>query len=86
LVVYSRASGNIQVADSGRGIPVDDLPYIFDRFWRGDPSRPHSGSSGLGLAIAQQLVRAHDGRIAVVSEVGQGTTFTIALPAGLRSY
>jgi two-component system sensor histidine kinase BaeS len=46
----------IQVADSGQGIPAEDLPYIFDRFWRGDPSRPHGGSTGLGLAIAQQLI------------------------------
>ena len=76
----------IQVADSGNGIPAEDLPYIFDRFWRGDPSRPHGGSTGLGLAIAQQLVRAHDGRITVSSEVGRGTTFTIELPADVRSY
>lgn len=76
----------LRVADSGRGIPAEDQPYIFDRFWRGDPSRPHGGSTGLGLAIAQQLVRAHDGRIAVASEVGQGTTFTIELPANVRSY
>ena len=70
----------------GEGIPAEDLPYIFDRFWRGDPSRPHGGSAGLGLAIAQQLVRAHDGRIDVVSQVGQGTIFTIELPAGTRSH
>jgi two-component system OmpR family sensor kinase/two-component system sensor histidine kinase BaeS len=76
----------IQVVDSGRGIPAEDLPYIFDRFWRGDPSRPHGGSTGLGLAIAQQLVRAHDGQIGVESEVGQGTIFTIELPGGVRSY
>jgi signal transduction histidine kinase len=72
----------ITVADTGEGIPAEDLPYIFDRFWRGDRSRPHGGgSSGLGLAIAQQLVRAHHGRIEVTSEAGQGTTFTIELPA-----
>ena len=76
----------IQVSDSGNGIPAEDLPYIFDRFWRGDPSRPHGGSTGLGLAIAQQLVRAQDGRISVASEVGRGTTFTIELPADVRSY
>ncbi|MGD2079123.1 MAG: HAMP domain-containing sensor histidine kinase [Chloroflexota bacterium] len=76
----------IQVADSGQGIRAEDLPYIFDRFWRGDPSRPHSGSTGLGLAIAQQLIRAHDGRISVASQVGQGTTFTIELPAGIKDF
>ncbi len=72
----------INLSDTGEGIPPEDLPYIFDRFWRGDPSRPHAGgSSGLGLAIAQQLVRAHDGRLTVVSKLGHGTTFTIELPA-----
>lgn len=82
-------SGGVQitVSDTGEGIPPEDLPYIFDRFWRGDRSRPHTGgSSGLGLAIAQQLVQAHDGRIGVSSEPGQGTTFTIELPADIRTY
>jgi signal transduction histidine kinase len=73
----------IRIIDTGEGIPAEDLPYIFDRFWRGDRSRPHSGgSSGLGLAIAQQLIQSHDGRIEVASESGRGTTFTIGLPAG----
>jgi signal transduction histidine kinase len=87
LSAAARPAGvQLQVTDSGQGIPAEDLPYIFDRFWRGDPSRPHGGSTGLGLAIAQQLVRAHDGRIEVASEVGQGTTFTIEFPADVRSY
>ncbi len=73
----------LTVRDTGEGIPSEDLPYVFDRFWRGDRARSHAGGagSGLGLAIARQLVQAHGGRISVESQVGQGTTFTIDLPA-----
>ncbi|MFN8475858.1 MAG: HAMP domain-containing sensor histidine kinase [Anaerolineae bacterium] len=72
----------VTVADTGEGIPPADLPYIFDRFWRGDPSRSHArgAGSGLGLAIARELIAAHGGSIAAQSEVGHGTTFTIDLP------
>ncbi len=73
----------IVVRDSGEGILAEALPFIFDRFWRGDRARSHAGGagSGLGLAIARQLVQLHGGRIEVESEVGQGTTFSITLPS-----
>ncbi|MCP4358641.1 MAG: HAMP domain-containing histidine kinase [Chloroflexi bacterium] len=73
----------LQVSDNGEGIPAEDLPYIFDRFWRGDRARTHSEGigGGLGLAIVKQLVEAHDGRITVQSELDQETTFTLSFPA-----
>ncbi|MFZ6028736.1 MAG: sensor histidine kinase [Chloroflexota bacterium] len=71
----------LMVADTGAGIPAEDLPFIFDRFWRGDRARTrHGGGTGLGLAIARQLVQAHGGKIEASSEAGLGTTFTIDLP------
>ena len=70
----------ITVGDTGSGIPAEDLPFIFDRFWRGDKSRTGRAHSGLGLAITKQLVYAHHGTIEVQSEAGKGTTFTIEIP------
>ena len=72
----------INVQDTGEGIPAEELPYIFDRFWKGDRSRSHVGGagSGLGLAIARQLVRAHGGRITAESEPGLGTKMIVELP------
>ena len=70
----------IIVKDSGAGIASEDLPFIFDRFWRADKTRTERTHSGLGLAIVKQLIRAHDGTIDVQSETGKGTTFTIELP------
>jgi signal transduction histidine kinase len=68
----------IAVADDGPGIPADDLPHVFDRFWRGEQGR--AGGSGLGLAIARELVAAHGGRIWVESAPGKGTVFRLTLP------
>lgn len=71
----------VSVADSGRGIPPDDLPRIFDRFYRVERSRSReAGGTGLGLAIAKHIVEAHGGRIAVTSRPGAGSTFSVALP------
>jgi len=71
----------VAVADSGPGIAPDDLPHVFDRFYRADKSRSRaSGGAGLGLAIVKQLVEAHGGRVWAESEVGKGATFKFTLP------
>jgi signal transduction histidine kinase len=69
----------IILCDTGSGISVEALPFIFDRFWRGDKSRSDRTHSGLGLAITKQIVLAHGGTIDVESEVGRGTKFTIEI-------
>ncbi|MEV6903952.1 HAMP domain-containing sensor histidine kinase [Amycolatopsis sp. NPDC051372] len=71
------------VADTGVGIPADDLPHVFDRFWRADKARTRgaSGGSGLGLAIVRNLAAAHGGTVSVRSTLGEGSTFTLRLPA-----
>ncbi len=76
------ASGGavLTVADTGEGIAAADLPFVFDRFWRGDRARGRSAGAGLGLAIARQLVLAHGGAIDAQSAPGEGTIFTIRLP------
>jgi signal transduction histidine kinase len=71
------------VSDSGVGIPEHELPRVFERFHRieGQKSRTYEGS-GIGLALVQELVKFHQGRIRVDSAVGRGTTFTVAIPLG----
>jgi signal transduction histidine kinase len=67
------------VKDTGAGISEKDLPHIFDRFYRCDPSRSQTGS-GLGLSLAKAIVEAHHGAIAVESELGRGTAFRVVFP------
>jgi signal transduction histidine kinase len=70
------------VTDTGSGIPEDEIPHIFERFYRVDPARKRrdSGGAGLGLSIAYWITRSHKGRIEVDTEIGRGTTFTVWLP------
>jgi len=69
------------ISDTGNGIPAEDLPHIFDRFYRVDKSHASAtGGSGLGLAICQWIVAAHDGKIEVASELRKGTTVRVSLP------
>ncbi len=72
----------IKVEDSGSGIAADDLPYLFDRFYRTDAARRRDkGGAGLGLAIVQAIAEAHEGGVTAVSSgIGQGSTFTLWLP------
>jgi signal transduction histidine kinase len=86
VTLSATASGEmvkVTVTDTGTGIPPEDLPYIFERFWRGEKARSRAGGgAGLGLAIAKHLVQAHGGKIGVESpsEGGEGTTFYFTLP------
>ncbi len=71
----------LSVVDAGPGIPPENLPRIFERFYRGDQARARTeGRSGLGLAISKAIIDLHGGRIDVSSEPGRGTTFTVRLP------
>jgi two-component system phosphate regulon sensor histidine kinase PhoR len=83
--VSARAAGDevvIEVADSGIGIPAEDLPRIFERFYRVDKSRSREmGGTGLGLSIVKHVVQVHGGIVDVESTVGKGTTFRVKLPA-----
>ncbi len=84
VTVSTRATDSsvqVEVADSGIGIPRDDLPRIFERFYQVDKARGPRRGSGLGLAIAREIIEAHGGSITVTSPgPGKGATFTVRLP------
>jgi signal transduction histidine kinase len=90
IVEQNNSSGNgildigeyvrVNIEDNGSGIPKEDLPYIFDRFYRADASRnSKKGGSGLGLAIAKKVIEDHAGTITADSELGVGTTISFTL-------
>jgi len=84
ITVTARQQDNlvaVSVADTGEGIPAEELPNVFERFYRVDKSRARTtGGSGLGLTIAKRLVETHGGKIEVQSEVGKGSCFTFTVP------
>lgn len=84
IEVRARGEGDrcvVEIIDTGDGIPEDQLPFIYDRFFRGDRSRSRaSGGTGLGLSIVQAIVHRHGGTIEAFSRQGEGTTFRVSLP------
>jgi signal transduction histidine kinase len=71
----------VAVIDTGIGISEEDLPFIFERFWRADKSRSrYSGGTGIGLAITRRLVELQSGKLEVSSEIGKGSEFRFSLP------
>jgi signal transduction histidine kinase len=83
LSAYAAAGrAQMEIEDSGEGIRAADLPFVFNRFYRGDRSRARTtGGTGLGLAICKAIVDAYGGKIEIESEVGRGTRVHVALPA-----
>lgn len=76
----------VTVADTGDGINAEDLPHIFEQFYRGEKSRNRAtGGSGLGLAIAQSIVESHGGQIQIKSQVNRGTSVIFTLPHNGRN-
>ncbi len=81
-ISLSQQNGQVHVAvtDNGSGIPKKDLPRVFDRFFRADPARTSSGSTGLGLSLVRSIMELHGGSAAIESEIGRGTTVTLSFP------
>jgi signal transduction histidine kinase len=81
LLWRDRREAGVTVSDTGPGIREDALPHLFDRFYRADAARSRAGGgSGLGLAICREIVTAHGGRLWAASELGAGSSFSLAMP------
>lgn len=78
-----KQGATLSISDTGNGIPAENIPHLFERFYRADRSRTRGkeGSTGLGLAITHAIVKAHGGSTEVESELDVGTTFTIRIPS-----
>ena len=84
-VAQERQEAIISVSDTGIGIAKEDIPRTFSRFWRSDASREmESGGLGVGLSLTKEIIDRHNGTIAVESELGKGTTFTLRIPLNRR--
>jgi signal transduction histidine kinase len=84
--IFADAEVVMEVRDTGSGIAPEDLPHLFERFWRGDRSRTRStGGAGLGLSICKAIVDGCRGEIAVASQPGRGTCVTVRLPLAVRA-
>jgi signal transduction histidine kinase len=84
IILQVEEGGNeilISVKDTGIGISSEDLPHIFEGFYRGKDVRAVSAGYGIGLAVSRQIIEAHDGSVTVESELGKGSAFAIRLPA-----
>ena len=81
MITRHASSLFISIIDYGIGIPKEDIAHVYERFFRVDKARTRkTGGSGLGLAIAAKIIAAHNGKIAIDSEEGKGTTVTIEFP------
>lgn len=83
LIIDTKNNGLMfEVQDSGAGIPEEDIPFLFDRFYKADKARTRgkTGGTGLGLAIAKNIVQGHNGKVSISSVVGEGTIFSVYLP------
>jgi heavy metal sensor kinase len=86
-LVDSAGQVSIAITDTGAGIPAEQLPFIFDRFWRADKVRSRDlGGAGLGLAIAREIAKSHGAELLVESSVGRGSTFTVRLHSATSAF
>jgi two-component system OmpR family sensor kinase len=82
---FAKQAVTVQVRDEGPGIPDEDIPHIFDKYYRGMKADKEQQGAGLGLALVKAIVTAHDGEITVQNVPAGGAMFTVTLPGSLRA-